>query len=808
MFFYTAFQARSLIKITTTHMKLLSIIISCLFIISCVNAKDNDVSNNILENFSDATKYAYLNPQCVALASDGSEIQIDTTKSSPPQNTIFSTNVGLLKSGQEYSVLLRYEIDNPNYTKQVNMKLIATAGVKKIAERHLFASKKSSFESMTFVVPEGAEDATITLEANGKFVGKIRNFRVVEGNRNKFLQATENAENFDGEIKNLPTGAKDFEVEQPKPATELVINATDFGMNEKNQDNFTALSKAIEECRAKKASKLVVNKGVYKFKTEKSVEISNLSDFTFDGGGSTFVFYRNEDKGACINVENCLRVKVGNFNIDYDWETAPLACVGEVIGSGESPAKKKFRGNTFSYYVDFKLVDYEKYPYYGKQVRIASIDAYDLNKRAVGVENAPAPIYIGLAPNHSGTLIEWISPNIIRVYLISACVNRLAKAKHKYYQLQHYYYGVGGLRVCDNKHLTLENINIYSCKGHGVLCTGSQQYWQMLNVNIASPKGKPERIVTSTSDLVHFARSNGYFKMIGCELSRGSDDCINIHDGTAFALWNSPNSIKMRNRGGNVPEIGDTVELRHSDYSSSGFKNKVVQVKQLKKPFVEVFFCEKIPEPKFDGFIMLNRKFDSSNVIIKDTYFHRNRARGALILTSDVTIENCRFENIPMGAIRIETGYTERGWCEGFGVKNVVVRNCTFDSSNVVGTKFNDIPYDVSCYAYMRRYETPEQPRRPVLSDILFEGNTFKNSFGGAILVSSVKNGIFKDNKFENSVERETKEAWRGACFVRNSRDIKFINNQWIKSQIPTKTGAFYDIDTTKKILFNGNSIK
>ncbi|MDA6840487.1 hypothetical protein OSL57_27600, partial [Escherichia coli] len=71
---------------------------------------------------------------------------------------------------------------------------------------------------------------------------------------------------------------------------------------------------------------------------------------------------------------------------------------------------------------------------------------------------------------------------------------------------------------------------------HGLLCSGGQQYWQLINVNIVPRARFPKNVITTTADHLHFARSKGYFKMLGCEFSLGSDDCINIHDITSFGV--------------------------------------------------------------------------------------------------------------------------------------------------------------------------------------------------------------------------------------------------------------------------------
>lgn len=56
-----------------------------------------------------------------------------------------------------------------------------------------------------------------------------------------------------------------------------------------------------------------------------------------------------------------------------------------------------------------------------------------------------------------------------------------------------------------------------------------------------------------------------------------------------------------------------------------------------------------------------------------------------------------------MGGIKLETGYTFNLWSEGYGVNNVVVRNCEFDSVNVCDRKYQNKARDIFIGAYLRR---------------------------------------------------------------------------------------------------------
>ncbi|MFR6033199.1 MAG: hypothetical protein ACLUKN_08525 [Bacilli bacterium] len=104
---------------------------------------------------------------------------------------------------------------------------------------------------------------------------------------------SEHSAQWNGKIKDLPTGAKEFDVELPKPQKEIVVNAEDFGVTPSCTTVRESLNKAIEHCKKIGASKLALKKGIYYVSQNDPIKFEKMADFTFDGGGSTFVFYKN-----------------------------------------------------------------------------------------------------------------------------------------------------------------------------------------------------------------------------------------------------------------------------------------------------------------------------------------------------------------------------------------------------------------------------------------------------------------------------------------------------------------------------------
>jgi len=275
-----------------------------------------------------------------------------------------------------------------------------------------------------------------------------------------------------------------------------------------------------------------------------------------------------------MRVVNCERVLFNNFNFDWDWETDPLASLVEVVGvnaTGQEP------------FVDFKFFEYDKFP--NRNTRMVNASPYDLETQSVGWEGGVTAYFCPLGVPKVKQHIEWLSDNVVRIYYEAgvALSGRQIFAKfklHQVYRIQHYYYHMNGMVLQDNTHLTLQNINVFSCAGHAFLVNGKQQYWQMLNINIKRPAGVARRAITCTADHLHIDRSRGFFKMLNCEFSLGADDCINMHDNTGFARRTSDFSIKTQNaRVAAEYKVGELIELWQGDYSPSGFKAKIVGIK-------------------------------------------------------------------------------------------------------------------------------------------------------------------------------------------------------------------------------------
>ena len=491
-----------------------------------------------------------------------------------------------------------------------------------------------------------------------------------------------------------------------------VAEAAAFGVSVDSADNVPALNKALDWCRRNKAAGLRVAPGTYRFTSDTPVWMERLRDFTFDGGGAKFVFFRK--KGESFRVMDCERTTVRNLSVDWDWEKDPL---GSLVKVREANDK----------YFDLEFVDYRRFP--RRDVRIAYLSAWDAEARAVGTElsNLGRGVDMSWVGPRKDKRKEWLSGNVLRIHQNGAANLPTGSV----WRAQHYYYDRHCFQLASNSGLTVEDVRILSCPGAAFTIAGKQRDTLLRRVTIRPPADDPKRVISCTADHVHVARSNGNLRLEDCDFSLGADDGINVHDVTAWAPEaHGADALVVRN-GAGAFDVGDAVAIRNADYSpcADGEFRVVRKEPVAGNPRGAVVTFDRPVPPKTHkyGFVLFNRSYCSDGVVMRNCTFGGNRARGVIIQCNDVLIENCRFWHTESEALKITTGWTEDLWCEGVGVTNCVVRNCTFDNcqAGARGKKRDEVIF-LSTYLRQPSYAPGwESSTYPIFDRIRFENNTF-----------------------------------------------------------------------------------
>lgn len=725
------------------------------------------------------------------------------------------TAAGLFEPGKSYLIKFKCRIDSAEdgafflfTARSDSLGPLRDLGTTTVARARDFQDVE-----MQISIPEGVNDYSLKFSTKGSLSGVLKDLKITQGTGLDFYPFAESQREYCGEIGKTATGCPDFNVELPAGNPNApVVNAADFGATENNLKFCDAMNAAVAHCRKIGARKLVLPKGVYHLYNSGPITFEGLKDFEFDGGGSTFIFLRdkglakmkgldaskisnNFQDGACVKISECERVKVGNFNIDWDWAADPLGSIVRVENVCASPGGE---------YIDYKFVDYDNFP--RRDLRVANLSSYDPVSNLIGVEGG-ATLGYEFYKGKNIPKMEWLSGNVLRVW--HSRYSRRAKVGD-FYRMQHYYYDGAGVLTHQNRHLTLSKVNVYSCRGHAFVVSGTQQYWQYLDCSIKPPEGAKARAITCTADHLHVVNSRGYMKLIGCDFMLGADDCINVHDCTGYAVRKSDFSLETRNvRGIKMFKVGDPIELRDDDFSPSGFTGKIKSVKPIdaSKGVHEIVFADKIPQPKGDGFIMFNHYYSSGNILLRNCKFHSNRARGIIIQCPNVTVENCVIKNNEMAGMRIVTGYTPNLWSEGFGVDNLLVRGCVFESTNRTDVKADGFARDIHIGIYRTTGERTGQTMYPIMSNITFEKNTFKNAYGLVAFITSSGNVVFRENTIINDIPRKKPLPYRGSFLVKASTDTAIVNNIIVESKYAPNPGVYAEADTVKGLKIGGNKI-
>ncbi len=713
------------------------------------------------------------------------------------------TKVGVLKNGKQYKLSVNVKVLGEfSPERQIEIVVRSSQGYEQwgdIAKASRYAVE-DGFQNITirFDVPNNDKTYCVYFWTIKDTAVQLKDFTLEEANFLKEIPIKKNSDKASITLKKLPTGAPEFEVLQPAPKNEIVVDAADFGVSEKSETNGSALRKALEHCKKIGASKLVVRKGVYKFFEENvTISLVQLKDFTLDCSDSTFIF-RRKSINKNFWIDNNQRIKIANLKLDWDWDTDPLACIVKIINKGRTEKGEDF--------YDAECIEYanSSYPLYNKLTRVACMSPYDIKNKQVG-EEFGQEAYYGYRGWDKGPRTEWINKNTLRVF---SNINSMQIGK--YYRLQHFYYESDCFMFGNCKHITFENVHVLSCRGAAFYGIANNQYVLMKNVRVAPPT-KTRRPITSTADHFYITNSKGYIKILDCEFSYGGDDGFNVHGPVVYAKKIGEKTLLIKTpKGAYCYNKGSTIELMDAKFNPLKSTHKVVNFERIQKDGFEMFKLETetpLPEEQNGGFTIFNPEYCVGNVIIRNTHYHSNRARGLLLLSRNITIDNCRITHTEMNAMRFESGYAMI-WSEGVLSKNIVVKNCLFETCNSTGTNALD-GYDCDIFmgAYIFSYPSTEQAQSPVVEDVLFENNTFKNTFGLIAKIQSAKNVIFKNNTFINDIPRNDEKPYRACFYIKNSSKIRILDNTWISSKCVNSPRVIVD-NSSKGILIQGNSIK
>ncbi len=605
-----------------------------------------------------------------------------------------------------------------------------------------------------------------------------------------------------------PTGAGTFAVELPRETGGPVVRAADFGFSPTNAACQLAINRAIEHARAVGASRLELAPGVYRCYGNPGVVMTGLKDFTLDGKGARLVFLRPPEGGSPnVLLKDCARVELRDFTMDWDWESDPLGDFVEVVDRHVGAKEDN------SSYFDVRFPDLERHPVYPRSLAVAEFNPMMLTPQGElrfrdAVPNGEGnEIHGDLGSNSLGVKSRWLSPNTLRVWphvraeqgprnatwncFFSPALNRRAVDRFvrpgATYRMLHYYYGEGGFRMDSNTDLTLRDISVWSCRGHGFCVSGSQTRWQLVNVKLAPPADAPgrRRVVTSTSDGTHVVQSNGYCLYDGCEFRLVNDDTWNFHDVTAPVRRRDARTLACVSPYGTArvqARPGDVVEMAEADFTPIRWRGRIVSV-------AADAFTVDTDVPEGDAIrLLFDRSHATAHVWIRNCLTEDTHHRG-LLYSNDTTIENSVFRRTGSHALSFEVYYNLERSAEGSGVTNVVVRGCTFDESERRINGGDSPTIRAACCVNPWKL-APKKLHCGVFGRFLVEGCRFVNPRGMCVKFDGVSDFVFRDNEIEVASTRGNPRGTQGWLGFKNSEVVRIENNRWHLSSSITNNPA------------------
>jgi hypothetical protein len=467
-----------------------------------------------------------------------------------------------------------------------------------------------------------------------------------------------------------------FNIDEPQANPALgqgwLMDATWPNTGPGSPDNYAGFVKAFEDmAKTGKGGKLLLTpNSIYNFTTEDILYMRGLQDVVIDGQGSTLVFSRQKTYTPFIQVDGALRLKFQNLNIDWNWNTTRPANLVRVVAATPSSW----------------TLEYLEVPSITPAQIVKIVDMHPVNEETLTVGQYGVREFWDL---NASKLAQGPAPNQI-VVTLPRVINP-GPTVGQTYILRSFTYEAHGMVLYNAKHITFENCTWFSTLGMGVVLQDNCEYFYFNKFKITVPGGTAaaaKRILSVAADGIHTNKALGHLKLEGCEFAYQGDDALNVHDPVTFGVKIlGPNQIQaLKSQQWKIDyKPGDVLDLRLPTFAPAGWSGQVVSAQHDGNETWTINVNPPLPAlpagTDQSKMILFNNRWNVGDVIVRNSLFHSNRARGLLLECNNVLVENNTFRRIQLAAIRMEADVGE--WNEGIGTKNIVIKNNVFDTCDV-----------------------------------------------------------------------------------------------------------------------------
>ena len=594
----------------------------------------------------------------------------------------------------------------------------------------------------------------------------------------------------------VATGYTDFSI--APPATGKTISLADYGFTATTRDtpadvavkNAEALQKAINDAKAAGASTLSMPGGVYRVASRGQITLDGLADFTFDGNGGTIVLEKLSKDGPAFFINNCNRFVMRNVNFDWNWDVTPIASLG--IASNVSADRTEF---------DLAFTDLDA----AQTALVAKTpwrSVFEMDpERLYRVTDAIIPVTKDASITPGG------APNVLRVKVPKP----VPVVEGKSYCVRHLYYEMTAFMVAESKDLSFNGVTIHSMPGMGWYFSGGMENFELVDCHVRRVPGNRYPLTTA-ADGFHANQFVRNFRVENCTVTGCGDDAMNFHTEVYQGEIVIDPADRRKVRLMHAPawhlrlKAGDPVEFYDSDF---GLLNKGGEVVSRtvassksdnagKPQTTDVVFTEPVPEGLTPQSILMNGRFETSNVLIRNCRMENFSGRGILISARNATIENNVIDHALSSGINLEADIKPPLWSEGRGVSNVLIRNNTFENCN------RQVRYE-GAILYTNTRMPYGQSTATLFDRVTIEGNTFLNAPGPIVYLSNAQNLVVRNNEIKTAGP-EYVGRFTGAFYLQTTRDAAVGGNTWAGGGAE-QSGVILDAASTANIAADGNTL-
>ena len=548
----------------------------------------------------------------------------------------------------------------------------------------------------------------------------------------------------------------------------MVYRTTKYGMV---GDGKTSCSAALETLMESvpDGSTIFFPAGTYFF--DRHVNIRNKKKLTICGEDATLMTHfapcgTKEENNDLFRFEGCDDLSMHDFIITTD---NPIGMAGRVVAIDEA-------ARTY----DVRVFD--EFPMTGEE-HLWGNNTCDEEGMPDYVLSAYEPITEKTVTDPDGTerkllvgtIYDLLPNNTIRVHLKDYQGMKGLHIGHLV-NFRYYIYGNSHLKMADCNRVEFKNLDFYRCTSMALVVSPRCSDLTLDHFNIRVAPGSRE-LYAANADGIHILGLCGYLRIKHSEFNGLGDDILNIH-GTAGEITEvlPDGRLKMehRHRGGFSPLQGnwalpgDVVAVYDSKtfvqkgtLTIGAFDNGVATVKESTGTYAV-------------GDALANTVY-FAKTHISDCICKNTRARGLLLQTHNILVENCYFNGFSLPGILISPDI--RYWYEVGPSAHVTIRNNVFDKCAYIRAVQNRGAIAVlSCHD-----SQPGDYPAGVHRDIHIVGNTFHHTGNSAVFVSATDGVEIRDNIFDECCcHRYNARAYdvRHDIVTWNSRNITLSGNK------------------------------